>query len=59
MQAERFFKNEDTSTINFRRYNERTEDNYPDITFCFNGGHLKEAIDELEISRKGYSDIEP
>ena len=50
-------ENEDSSTISFRRFNERPEDTYPDITFCFNGGHLKESTEELDISKNGFSDV--
>ena len=56
-QAERYFKNEDASTITFRMFNERSDDYYPDVTFCFNGGHLKEATEELPISQHGVSEI--
>ena len=38
-------------------FNERSEDYYPDVTFCFNGGHLKEATEELPISQHGVSEI--
>ena len=55
IQAERYMKNEDTSQISFRTFNDRPNDNYPDVTFCIGEGHLKDAADEMQISKTGFS----
>ena len=57
IQTERYLKNEDTSQISFRTFNNRPNDNYPDVTFCSDDGHLKDAADEMQISKTGFSKI--
>ena len=44
IQVERFFRNEDSSQISFRPFNERQNDQYPEITFCIgNGAQFKDT----------------
>ena len=50
IQGERYFSNEDTSVISFRKFNERPQDNYPDLTFCFEGGHFKTIL--VQVRRR-------
>ena len=57
VQAERYFKNEDMSTISYRQFNKEAEDIYPDITFCIEKGHLKHSIEEFQVSSDTFSDI--
>ena len=57
VQAERYFKNEDTSNISFRPFNIRPQDNYPDLTFCLEGGHLSQAIEEFRVSEDTFINV--
>lgn len=49
LQGERYFRNEDASVISFRKFNQRPQDNYPDFTFCIEGGHLHDFSKELGL----------
>ena len=58
IQAERFFRNEDTSQISFKQFNKRPQDNYPEITFCFgNDAQLKDIVKQFQISKSEFSSI--
>ena len=57
IQAERFFENADMSTVTVKTFNERQQDQYPDITFCIEGGHFGNAIKELNVSADTISNI--
>ena len=39
LQFVRYFDNEDTPTIVFKKFNESPDDIYPDVTFCLSGQH--------------------
>ena len=58
VQAERYFQNEDASIVSFKLFNQRIEDNYPDLTFCIQGGQFKKhLLDEFQISASDLSSI--
>ena len=56
--AHRYFQNEDASIVSFKPFNQRHGDNYPDLTFCIEGGIFKQtALDEFQISEQVLSSI--
>ena len=59
MQVDRYARNEDSSQITFRPFNDRPIDNYPDLTFCIDdgNGHFKEAVEEFQVSNFSFSDV--
>ena len=57
LQAKRFFRNEDASVISFRSFNKHSDDKYPDLTFCIQGGHFNDLIDEYQIPESNFSSI--
>ena len=58
VQAERYFRNEDTSLISFRSFNAKPNDIYPEITFCLgNGAQFKDIVTEFKTSRVNFSSI--
>ena len=57
IQAERFFENADVSTVTVKTFNERQQDQYPDINFCIEGGHFGNAIKELNVFADTISNI--
>ena len=54
-QIVRWLENEDTSLIDFRRFNLSPEDVYPDITMCFTGHELYWYNDESIFRKFGVS----
>ena len=52
LEAERFIKNEDTTTIDFKRYDSSSGNMYPAVTFCF-FSRVGEIFDE-EYLRKNF-----
>ena len=58
IQAERYFRNEDTSHISFKQFNKRPQDKYPEITFCFgNGSQFKDVVKQFQVSKSEFSTI--
>ena len=58
VQAERYFRNEDTSLISYRSFNAKPNDKYPEITFCLgNGAQFKDIVTEFQTSRANFSSI--
>ena len=48
IQVERFFRNEDSSQISFRPFNEGPNDQYPEITFCIgNGAQFNDTVNKF------------
>ena len=45
------------STISFRQFNHESKDMYPDITFCLEKNHLKNSIEEFQVSSNTFSNI--
>ena len=52
LEAERFIKNEDTTSIDFKRYDSSSGNMYPAVTFCFFSA-VGEIFDE-EYLRKNF-----
>ena len=57
LQGERYLRNEDASINSFRKFNQRPEDNYPDLTICIKGGHFNDLIKEYGLPRVDFSNI--
>lgn len=58
VQAERFLRNEDSSQISFRHFNEKPKDQYPEFTFCLgNGAQFKNTVNEFRIPRSEFFSI--
>ena len=58
VQAQRYFQNEDASIVSFKPFNQQPKDNYPDLTFCIQGGQFKKGVlDEFQVSAEEFSSI--
>ena len=58
IQAERYFRNEDTSQISFKQFNKRPQDKYPDLTFCFgNGAQFKDVVKQFQVDQRIFLNV--
>ena len=57
IEAERYSRDEDTSKISFKSFNHDLQDTYPDVTFCLEGGHFSQSVDEFRLSETSFINV--